>query len=237
MKVLDHFYLKYFGIHQIDGEFKLPDEVFSAFLKAPYDILPQFKGLGKKWDGRGKDHPRYGRFLYALAKTLQPQRIVEIGTLAGGTAIGWARAITENKKGFLTCIDNNSYGRNIYPTITKENILATGLSEDKFSLLDGDSGGILKKISVDLKGTVDIFLVDADHTYEGALSDIKNGLPMVKPGGLILVHDVDIKRKMAEETPEHPYPVYEVFKKIAEEGAYKWSILKFIRKHLGIIQI
>ena len=80
-------------------------------------------------------------------------------------------------------------------------------------------------------------LVDGDHTYEGALADLTNAVPLVKPGGFILVHDVDRGRRMDETTADHPHPVYEAFHRIVAEHKLNWCILKFIRKHLGIIQI
>jgi predicted O-methyltransferase YrrM len=72
-----------------------------------------------------------------------------------------------------------------------------------------------------------------DHTYEGVLADIKNGLPMLRPNGLILVHDVDPNRVMNEQTEAHPHPVYEEFNVVIDEYRFEWVILKFIRKRLA----
>jgi len=60
---------------------------------------------------------------------------------------------------------------------------------------------------------------------------------LVKPGGFVLVHDVDKNRKMAEATECHPHPVYEAFKDVIDDTGFEWCILRFIRKHLGIIKI
>ena len=186
--------------------------------------------------GRGKDHPRYGRFVYALAKHYQPQTILEVGTFTGGTAIGWATALRENGSGQLICIDNDSYSKNTYPEITRRNLASTGLSDKRFELLNGDSQEILKGLEKRLRNQVDIYLVDGDHTYEGALADIEYGLPLVRPGGLILVHDVDPARAMGEATAQHPYPVLEAFNNVARKHGLQTCVLKFIRKHLGVIR-
>ncbi|MFQ6094196.1 MAG: class I SAM-dependent methyltransferase, partial [bacterium] len=96
---------------------------------------------------------------------------------------------------------------------------------------------IVPEIARELRGGVDIYLVDGDHHYEAALSDIENGLPMLKPGGVIMVHDVDINREMDEATEAHPHPVYEAFKRTVDTNGFEWCILKFIRKHLGILRV
>jgi hypothetical protein len=79
--------------------------------------------------------------------------------------------------------------------------------------------------------------VDGDHTYEGAQRDLENGLPLLKPGGFILVHDLDRGREMPESTAGHPSPVYEAFFDFVRAHGFQYCILRFIRKHLGIIQV
>lgn len=230
-------FLKCWGIKSIDGQLKIDKELFNIFLSSIEDPLPDFQGPKHLKSGRGKDHPRYGRWVYAFAKYYKPDIIVEVGTYAGGTAVGWSKALVENEKGRLICIDNDSYTAGIYPEITKKNIQNTGLKENRFDLRCGSSAEIVPKVAQELKGQVDIYLVDGDHRYEGALADIENGLPMLKSGGFILVHDVDVNRKMDEATENRPYPVYEAFQKVINDNDFDWCILKFIRKHLGIIKI
>lgn len=36
----------------------------------------------------------------------------------------------------------------------------------------------------------DILFIDGDHTYEGVTNDLKNYAPLVKDGGVIIMHDV-----------------------------------------------
>ena len=84
---------------------------------------------------------------------------------------------------------------------------------------------------------MDIYLVDGDHTFEGALADLENGRKMMRKGGFILIHDVDPGRRMDEMTAEHPAPVLEAMQKFVSEYGYKSCIVKFIRKHLGILRI
>lgn len=238
-RITENLSLSWRGFRNIDGTFCIARAVLDYMLAAPFDILPSFQGpAGSRLKrGRGKDHPRYGRFIYAIGKHYRPEYVVEVGTFAGGTAIGWATALKENDCGKLICVDNDSYSAGTYPEIARRNLSSTGIKEEQFDLLSGDAGVIIPELAQEYMGRVDFYLVDADHAYEGALSDLENGLPMLKPGGFLLVHDVDRNREMLEATPEHPWPVYEAFMKIASEGNFEWCILKFIRKHLGIIKV
>jgi len=238
MQLLERFSLGFSRLAGREGTLRLPEAIWQAFIEAPYDIAPDFMGPpGYKWeDARGKDHPRYGRFVYAFAKHVKPERIVEMGTDTGGTAVGWARALVENGLGRLICVDNDAYAQSTYPLAVKTNLERLAVPESAVDLRKGDSKLVVPALAREFAGKVDIYLVDGDHTYEGARADLYNGLPMVKPGGYILVHDIDRGRKMNEQTPSHPHPVYEAFRKLAEEHKFKWCVLKFIRKHLGIIQ-
>jgi predicted O-methyltransferase YrrM len=223
----------------VEGPLVLPEGLWENFLAAPSDICPEFEGPpGYKWkDARGKDHPRYGRFVYAFAKTTRPELIVEVGTDTGGTAVGWARALIENKRGRLVCIDSDAYAQSTYPRAVEHNLAKLKAASAPVELRRGDSRAVIPELAEKLAGRVDIYLVDGDHTYEGARADLYNGLKMLKAGGFILVHDIDRYRKMNEATAEHPQPVYEAFMELAHQYGFEWCILKFIRKHLGIIRV
>ncbi len=237
--IFENFLLKGWQLASVEGPLKIDEGVRGHFLNAPYDLLPTFEGpAGSRLrGGRGKDHPRYGRYIYSFAKHYRPKLIVEVGSYAGGTGIGWAKALAENGQGRLICVDNDTYSNGTYPVVTERNICQTGLAANSVEFRSGQSQTVLPALAKEFPGKVDIYLVDGDHTYEGALADITNGLPMMKRGGFILVHDVDRFRRMDEMTPAHPAPVYEAFRKVADEQGYPWNIQKFIRKHLGILQV
>jgi len=237
LRLLENLVLR-LHIGSIDGPLRLEPSVFEAFRRAPYDVLPNFQGPpgSRLRGGRGKDHPRYGRFVYSLARVRKPERVVEVGSYAGGTAVGWARALHENGAGKLICVDNDTYAKGTYPTITRRNILATGIDESRFELRNGDSMELVRDLASEHRGRVDLYLVDGDHTYEGAMADMVNGYPMLRPSGLMLVHDVDPDREMREATPQHPHPVLDAFREFADQRRLTWCILKFIRKHLGVLE-
>jgi predicted O-methyltransferase YrrM len=224
---------------RVEGQLRLDPAVFKLFLDAPWDILPTFEGppSRKLRLGRGMDHPRYGRFVYALARAYRPQIVVEVGSYAGGTAIGWATALAENGFGRFISVDSDVYSKGTYPAITRANLAKTALAPDRYEFRPGDSRQVIPALARELHKQVDIYLVDADHTYEGAMADLVNGLPMVKPGGLILVHDVDPNIRYLEQTREHPHPVRDAMMDFVRQRNFEWSVLKYIRRHLGVIRV
>ncbi|MGB2705640.1 MAG: class I SAM-dependent methyltransferase [Candidatus Omnitrophota bacterium] len=223
---------------RIEGPLKLDRELFQLFLSLPEDPLPNFQGPTPRLRGRSKEHPRYGRWMHAFVKFYKPDIVVEIGTNAGGTAVGIAKGLIENGKGRLICIDNGEGIPKSFPNIARKNIKLIGLEDDRFDLICEDSQSAVPRIAVERKRSVGVYLVDGAHMFEAALADIENGLRIIRSGGFILVHDVDLKLGLGDEASrEHPHPVYEAFQIAVKNYNFEWCILKFIRKHLGIIRV
>ena len=236
----ENWYLRAWGIRKVWGPLALPDAVFRTFLAAPYDPSPRFV-LPPQWKRREHDHPRYARFCYALARGTGARRILEVGSSAGGTTAGWALALAESARAGndvrLVCVDDDSYNVGVYPAMTGQNIERAGLPLDRVTFHSGDSAVLLPALQKEYPRYFDVYLVDAGHTYEAALADLENGLPMVRRGGFIAVHDVDRTRPMPEATPAHPAPVYEAVEHFALTHRFDSCIVGFVRKHLAIVQV
>jgi predicted O-methyltransferase YrrM len=39
-------------------------------------------------------------------------------------------------------------------------------------------------------GTLDVLLIDGDHSYDGVRRDFELYVPLVRPGGLVILHDI-----------------------------------------------
>lgn len=62
-----------------------------------------------------------------------------------------------------------------------------GAFPGRHSLIQGDSRETLPAWDGPL---FDLFFVDGDHSYDGAMSDLVNALAMTRPGGLIVIDDL-----------------------------------------------
>ncbi len=61
----------------------------------------------------------------------------------------------------------------------------------------------------------DWVFIDGDHSAEGVLSDVRLVLPLMKPGGLLLLHDI--------ESPEGTatYPPGVLFRQMGEREGFR----------------
>jgi predicted O-methyltransferase YrrM len=236
----ENWYLRAWGLRKVWGPLDLPRRVFETFLGAPYDLSPDFV-LPAEWKRREHDHPRYARFCYALARGTGARRILEVGSSSGGTTTGWARALAEaaaeGAEVRLVCVDDDSYHPGVYPAMTAQNIERVGLALGRVTFHCGDSAALLPRLQPEHPRYFDVYLVDAGHTFDVALADLENGLPMVRAGGLIAVHDVDRTRPMPEATAAHPAPVYDAVEQFARAHRFDHCIVGFVRKHLAIVQV
>lgn len=119
----------------------------------------------------------------AAAAEIRPRLILEIGCHEGGTLWAWRQVtdpppavwgITLQTAGGMGAGQGDTYGA---------------------ALLIGDSHdpGVLAWFT-DQAGPgsrpVDVLHIDGDHTLEGAACDFAAYAPLVRPGGLVVIHDV-----------------------------------------------
>lgn len=117
----------------------------------------------------------------ALLKTMvalkRPERILEVGTAVGYSALLMARVMPENAR----IITIEKFERRL--PIARENFRRSGAG-DKITLLEGDAGEIL----ADLSGTFDFIFMDAAKgQYIHWLPDV---LRLLAPGGLLMSDNV-----------------------------------------------
>ncbi len=63
---------------------------------------------------------------------------------------------------------------------------AAEIASGQVEILRGDSAAAIAGLPDE---SVDVFYVDADHTYEGVRRDLDALLPKIKPDGLIVLND------------------------------------------------
>ena len=108
-----------------------------------------------------------------------------------GSEFGMSGSILASRHArIIDCID-------LFPgdmlNIHQSNLEEAGLAE-RIRYHVGDSK------RVDWEGPIGLLFIDGDHSYEGALADLKRWVPYVEMGGLIALHDV------AQPTNLNPHP-------------------------------
>jgi len=121
-----------------------------------------------------------GRALRLLTEATGAKYVVEIGTSTGYSGL-WLCLALQKSDGRLTTLEIDHQRA----TMAREHFKEAGV-EKMVTVVEGDAHEQVAK----LKGPIDIAFVDAD---KGGYVDYLNKLlPLVKPGGLILAHNVDM---------------------------------------------
>ncbi|HEY0708205.1 MAG TPA: CmcI family methyltransferase, partial [Polyangia bacterium] len=115
---------------------------------------------------------------------LRPCRIIEIGVAAGGTTRLFLDVAGE--QGLVVGID-----------IDDGQLASDVRTHPRFRLLLGPStdARVLQQVRA-LMPACDLLLIDGDHSETGVLADTAAYLPLVREGGLVLWHDVQLESPM-----------------------------------------
>jgi caffeoyl-CoA O-methyltransferase len=129
--------------------------------------------------------PRYanvsvadGRLLRQLTEAVGAKRVVELGTSTGESGIWFAMALRKT--------GGHLYTHDIDPgriKVARENFKKAGV-DHLITIIEGDAHETVKQH----KEPIDILFIDADKP--GYPDYLKKLLPLVRPGGLILAHNM-----------------------------------------------
>jgi len=135
----------------------------------------------RKEDSRGMMNvsPEDGRLLRLLAETIGAKHVVEIGTSNGYSAIWFCLALRQTG-GKLTTHEIDARRA----SLARENFKRAGV-DSIVTLVEGDAHETVKKF----EGTIDILFLDADK--EGYIDYFNKLLAKVRPGGLIIAHNMN----------------------------------------------
>jgi predicted O-methyltransferase YrrM len=119
---------------------------------------------------------------------LHTLNILEIGVSMGGSLLVWSQLAPVNNTVVGIDLPNGRYGGISY-TDTRNQTAKSW--HPNLHIIDGDSKSeeIQKKVWK-LIPSVDLLFIDGDHTYEGAKADYENYGKLVRPGGMIALHDI-----------------------------------------------
>jgi caffeoyl-CoA O-methyltransferase len=119
-----------------------------------------------------------GRFLRLLAETIGARQIVEIGTSNGYSGL-WQCLALKATGGRLTTFEIDAERA----ALARQNFKKAGV-DDLVTLIEGDAHEKVAQV----QGPVDLCFIDADK--EGYSDYLTKLLPKVRPGGLIVAHNI-----------------------------------------------
>ncbi|MCD6287821.1 MAG: O-methyltransferase [Candidatus Hydrogenedentes bacterium] len=122
-----------------------------------------------------------GRLLRTLVEAIDAKQVVEIGTSNGYSGIWMCLAL--RKTGGKLITHDIDEGR---AALARENFKRAGV-DNIVTLVMGDAHDTVKR----LKGPIDLLFLDADK--EGYIDYLDKLLPLVRPGGLILAHNMTVR--------------------------------------------
>ena len=138
-----------------------------------------------------------------LVETLDAQHVIELGTRTGVSTIGWLHGLTVTG-GHLTSIDLSPR-----PDIG---------DHDRWTFIQGDD--LDEAIIVGL-APAEIVFIDTSHTYEQTVAELERYRHLVKPGGVIVLHDTE--NRIPEDAPPRPlYPVRRAIKEFVKAHELDW---------------
>ena len=120
-----------------------------------------------------------GRLLRLLAESIGAKHIVEIGTSNGYSGI-WQCLALKTTGGKLTTFEIDADRA----ALARQNFKKAGV-DDIVTLVEGDAHEKVAEVA----GPVDMVFIDADK--EGYTDYLTKMLPKVRPGGLIIAHNIN----------------------------------------------
>lgn len=124
---------------------------------------------------------------------LRPRRVCEIGTASGGTLYLWTRIADPSAVIVSLDLRNPPQALALRRRFTRPGQTLAGI--------EGDSKLPETRAAVELAlggEPLDFLFIDGDHSYEGVKADFEAYAPLVRPGGLIALHDIN------EDRRDHP---------------------------------
>lgn len=114
--------------------------------------------------------------LYAITRAMRPKTILELGTHVGYSASCMLDALERNGSGRIVTLD------------VKQQVAAGSRLATSYRVFPLTSDGVA--FSKQIAFPIDMIFEDGGHTVEGTSEFLRNCLPHLKSGGIVISHDV-----------------------------------------------
>ena len=133
-----------------------------------------------------------GRMLRVLAETTGAKQVLEIGTSTGLSGL-WFLMALRTTGGRLTTLELDPHRA----ALARAHFKKAGV-DSLVTLIEGDAHQNIAQV----KGPLDIVFIDAEKP--GYVDYLNKTLPLVRPGGLILAHNVDMVPEYVKAVTANP---------------------------------
>lgn len=164
-------------------------------------------------------HPRELERLLDLYRAVEPRRVLEIGTFAGGTLYHWLT--NAHPDTVIVSVDGYWHrdNRHLYPAWTPPGV--------ELIVIQGDSSDETTISQARRYAPYDFTYIDAGHYLHQVTADWDNYAPMTRPGGLVVLHDITPTSDPTIEVDQlwdHLERQYDT-RTIAEPGGFGFGIV------------
>jgi hypothetical protein len=165
---------------------------------------PRLYGVGA-WTG-------HLHFAYDLVAALRPRLLVELGVDRGESYFAFCQSAHENKMG-TRCFGIDTWRGDQHAGDYDETTFAQVSAHNRENY---EAFSTLVRSSFDqalgsfASESIDVFHFDGLHTEAAVRHDLEAWLPKIRPGGLLLLHDVDVRTK--------DFGVWKVWAELKERG-------------------
>ena len=161
--------------------------------------------------------------LLSRVRALAPSRVLEIGSMFGGTLWHWMEIAPRGAQ--FTVVDmlvSQSDPRYVAQKTGHDVVWAewARVLGHHLTVIADDSTrpDVVSRVKR-LCGQVDFLFIDGGHSFECVLADVTNYRPLVRVGGIMALHDIDLKgsgvpdvwRQLTDSHERDVAPVFEEF--------------------------
>ncbi len=143
-----------------------------------------------------------------LYRKTKPKTVLEIGCWDGGTLKEWMTAHTPD---VLVAVDLEHRNRSAYPEWLH--------ADTSFYWYADDSKSERAVKAMQSHAPYDWVFIDGDHGDDAVAADVQNCLPLVRKGGLMLLHDVQAGDYFGGDD----YGPRKELRKLAAQGYLTWE--------------
>ena len=135
-------------------------------------------------------------FAADLIDAIKPSVLVELGTHYGESYFTFCQAIQERGVASRAyAVDNwtgdlhtGSYGSAVFESVSAHNAAHYSSFSTLLRMTFDEAAAHFED------QTIDLLHLDGCHTYDAVKHDFENWLPKVSPGGVVLIHDVEVRK-------------------------------------------